>query len=120
MEIIFPWAIPLSCQPGAAAAPSQPPTISDVIVVPLCTTIIVTYTVSDDSENKSVNAEVLDYNTYEQIQLKNADDVPDGAVSYSAIFNFQDLAPDRSYIVKMYAVDTNDNITIREEYTKRT
>ena len=26
--------------------------------------------------------------------------------------------PGRSYIVKMYAVDTNDNITIRKEYTE--
>ena len=28
------------------------------------------------------------------------------------------LAPGNSYIVKMYAVDTNDNIIIREEYTE--
>ena len=28
------------------------------------------------------------------------------------------LAPGNSYIVKMYAVDTNDNITSREEYTQ--
>jgi len=48
----------------------------------------------------------------------NADEVPDGAVSYSAAFNFLKLAPGRSYIVKMYAVDTNDNITSREEYTE--
>jgi hypothetical protein len=103
--------------PEPPPPPSQPPTISDVIVAPLFGSIIVGYTVSDDSEIKSVYAEVLDSNTYEQIQLKNADDVPDGAVSYSAAFSFQDLAP-RSYIVKMYAVDTNDNITTREEYTE--
>jgi hypothetical protein len=60
---------------------------------------------------------VLDSNTYEHIQLKIADDVPDNAVSYSAAFNFLDLAP-RSYGVKMYAVDTNDNITTREEYVE--
>ncbi len=88
------------------------------MVAPLWTTIIVGYTFSDDSEIKSVYAEVLDSNTYEQIELKNADDVPDGAVSYSAAFNFLDLAPGRSYIVKMYAVDTNDNITTREEYVE--
>jgi len=103
--------------PDPPPPPSQPPTISDVIVSPLWTTIIVGYTVSDDSEIKSVFAEVLDSNAYEQIELKNADDVPDGAVSYSPVFNFLNLSP-RSYIVKMYAVDTNDNITTREEYVE--
>ena len=34
-----------------------------------------------------------------------------------SIFDFLNLTPGRSYIVKMYAVDTNDNITSREEYT---
>jgi hypothetical protein len=33
--------------------------------------IIVGYSVSDDSEIRAVYAEVLDSNTYEQIQLKN-------------------------------------------------
>jgi len=28
------------------------------------------------------------------------------------------LSPGNSYIVKMYAVDTNDNIASREEYTQ--
>ena len=73
---------------------------------------------SDDSEIKSVYAELLYSNTYERVELKSADDVPDGAVSYSAAFNFLDLVPGRSYIVKMYAVDTNDNITTREEYVE--
>jgi hypothetical protein len=101
--------------PKPPPPPSQPPTISDVIVAPFFGSIIVGYTVSGDSEIKSVYAEVLDSNTYERIELKNVDHVPDGAVSYSAAFNFQALAP-RSYIVKMYAVDTNDNITTRKEY----
>ena len=79
--------------PDPPPPPSQPLTISDIIIVPLWNTIVVGYTVSDDSKIKSVYAEVLDSNTYEQIELKNVDDVPDGAVSYSAVFNFQDLAP---------------------------
>ena len=87
------------------------------MVAPFWTSIIVAYTVADDVEIQSVYAEVLDYN-YELIELKQAEDVPDGAASYDAAFNFLNLAPGDSYIVKMYAVDTNDNIPSREEYTE--
>jgi len=61
---------------------------------------------------------VLDEN-YTLIELKQAGDIPDGAVEYSAIFEFLNLTPGRSYIVKLYAVNTNDDITSREEYTRR-
>ena len=44
--------------PDPHPPPSQPPTILDVIVFPQWTTIIVGYTVFDDSEIKSVYAEV--------------------------------------------------------------
>jgi hypothetical protein len=65
--------------PEPPPPPSQPPTISDVIVAPIFGSIIVSYTVSDDSEIKSVYTEVLDSNTYEQTDLKSSDDFPDGA-----------------------------------------
>ena len=60
---------------------------------------------------------MLDSN-YELIELKQAEAVPDGAASYAAVFIFLNLAPGNSHIVKLYAVDTNDNITPREEYTE--
>ena len=103
--------------PDSPPPSSLPPTISVVIVFPQWTTIIVAYTVAHDVEIKSVYAEVLESN-YERNELKNAEDVPNGAVSYSTTFNFLNLAPGRSYIVKMYAVDTHDNITSREEFTQ--
>ena len=73
--------------PDPPPPPSQPPSISDVVAAPLWTTIIVGYIVSDYSEIKSVYAEVLDSNTYERIELKNADDISDDAVSYSARYS---------------------------------
>jgi hypothetical protein len=75
------------------------------------------YTVANDVEIQSVYADVLDSNC-ELIELNQAEDIPDGTVSYTAAFNFLNLAPGNSYIVKMYGVDTNDNITSREEYTQ--
>ncbi len=59
---------------------------------------------------------MLDSN-YALIELKQARDIPSGAVSYTALFEFPNLTPDRSYIVRYYGVDTNDNITSQEEYT---
>jgi hypothetical protein len=97
--------------PEPPPPPSQPPTMSDVIVFPQCTTIVVAYIVFDDSKIKSVYAEVLDSNTYERIELNNADDVPDNAVSYSAIFNFMNLAPGNSYIVKICTQSTPTTIS---------
>jgi hypothetical protein len=58
---------------------------------------------------------LLNCNTYELIEMQQADDVSDNAVSYSAIFNFLDVTPGNSCIVKMSAVDTNDNITSPKE-----
>jgi hypothetical protein len=107
---------PYHVYPDPPLPPSQPPTISDVIVAPLWNTIIVGYTVSDDVEIQSVYAELLNSDSYEQIEMQQSDDVPNGAVSYSALFNFQDVTPGNSYIVKMSAIDTNDNITSQEEY----
>ncbi len=95
---------------------SQPPTKSDVIVAPLFGSIIVGYTVSDDVEIQSVYTKLLKSDTYELIEMQQADDVPDNAVSYSAVFDFLDVTPGNSYIVKMSVVDTNDNITSHEEY----
>jgi len=51
--------------PEQPPPPSQPPTISDVIVAPLWNTIIAGYTVVDDAEIKRVYTEELDFNTYE-------------------------------------------------------
>ena len=96
---------------------SLPPTISDVIVAPFSTSIIVAYTVSDDVEIKSAYVELLDTN-YTLIELKQAEDIPFGAVEYSGILEFLNLTPRSSHIVKFYGVDTNDNITSREEYTQ--
>ena len=101
--------------PDLPPPPSQPPTISDVIVAPFGTSILVSYTVADDVEIQSVYAEVLNTN-YELIELKQAGDIPNGAVSYAAIFDFLNLAPGSSYLVKSFGVDTNGNIASREEY----
>ena len=103
--------------PDPPLAPSQPPTISDVIVAPFWTSILVSYTVADDVDTQGVYAQLLDSN-YAPLELKHADDVPDGAVSYAAVFEFPNLAPGNSYIVKMYGVGTNDNIASRKEYTE--
>jgi hypothetical protein len=61
---------PYHVYPDLPPPPSQPPTISDVIFAPLFGSIIVGYTVSDDSEIKSVYAEVLDSNTCERLELE--------------------------------------------------
>jgi len=97
--------------------PSLPPTISDVIVAPFFISLVVSYIVADDVEIRSVYVELLDSN-YTLIELKQAGHIPLGAVSYSALFEFINLSPGRSYIVKLYGVDTNDNITSWEEYTQ--
>ena len=44
------------------------------------------------------------------LELKQAIDIPSGAIE------FLNLTPGSSYIVKLTAVDTNDNMTSREEY----
>jgi len=99
--------------------PSLPPTVTDAIVTLFFTSILVACTVVDDAEIHSAYVELLD-NNYTFIELKQAEDIPSGAIEYSAIFDFLNLAPSRSYIVKMYAVDTNDNITSKEKYTNIT
>ena len=77
--------------------------------------MIVDYTVYDNVENQSVYTEMLNSNTYELVEMQQADDVPDGAVSYEAVFNFLAVAQGNSYIVKMSALDTKDNITSHDE-----
>ena len=109
--------LPYHEYPTPPPPPSQPPTISHVIVAPFFTSILVAYTVEDDVEIRIVYAEVLDPN-YALIELKQAGYILDGAIEYSAIFDFLNLAPGRSYIANLYGVNTNDNTTSREEYTK--
>jgi hypothetical protein len=59
--------------------------------------------------------ELLD-NNYTLIELKQAEDIPFGAIEYSGLFEFLNLTPGRSYIGKLYAVYINDHITSLEEY----
>jgi hypothetical protein len=80
------------------------------------TSIIVAYTVTRHDEIKSAYVELLD-NINTLIELKQAEDIPFRAIEYSGIFEFLNITPGRSYIVKFYSVDTNANITSREEYT---
>ena len=86
-------------------------------MAPFLSSIRVSYTVADDVKIQSVYAEMLD-NNCTLIELKQAEDVPDCAVSYAATFEFLNLVLGNSYIVKLYGVDTNDNITSREEYVE--
>ena len=104
-------------RPDPPPLSSQPPTIFDVIVAPVLSSINVSYTVADDVEILAVYAELLD-NNYTPIELKQAEDVPDGSVSYAAAFELSNLVLGNSYIVKMYGVDINYNITSREEYVE--
>jgi len=46
---------------------------------------------------------------------KKAEDIPSGAVSYSGVFEFLNLAVGNTFIVTLTTVDKNDNMTSREE-----
>jgi len=105
--------------PDPPPPPSQPPTISDVIVTTSSSSINVSYSVADDVEIQSVYAELLD-NNYTLIELKQAGDLPTAAISYAAAFEFTNLVLGNSYIVKLYGVDTNYNITAQEQYVELT
>ena len=83
--------------------------------MPFLSSIIVTYTIEDDVEIQSAYAELLDTNCT-MIELKQAEDIPSGAIEFSGVVEFPNLTPDSSYIVKLTTVDTNDNMTSREEY----
>ena len=82
--------------------------------MPFFSSILVTYTIEDDVEIQSAYAELLDAN-YTLLVLKQAEDIPAGAVSYSGVFEFLNLELDSSFIVKLTAIDTSDNMTSREE-----
>ena len=60
---------------------------------------------------------MLDFSTLELVELQQAR-IPDGSVLYNAAFNFLNLSTGNSYIIRMSVVDTNDNITSREEYVE--
>ena len=95
--------------PPPPLPPSEPPTIPDFTRTPFFSSTIVAYTVADDVEIQSAYAELLDSN-YTLVELKQAVDIPSGVIE------FINLTPGSWYIVKLTAVDTNDNITSREEY----
>jgi len=102
--------------PPPPLLPSEPPTIPNLTCAPLFSSIIVVYTVVYDVEIQSVYAELLDSN-YALIELKQAGDIPSGAVSYSGVVEFVNLTTGSSYIVKLTtALDTNDNMASRLEY----
>jgi hypothetical protein len=89
--------------------PSLPPTIPDFTVAPFFTSIIVAYTVADDVGVPSAYAELLDTDNA-LLELKEALDTPSGVVE------FLNVQSGRSYIVRLTAVDANDNLSFREEY----
>ena len=62
---------------------------------------------------QSIYAELVDSN-YTIIQLKQA------VALSSGVLEFKGLTPGRSYIVKLAAVYTDDNMTFREEYPEIT
>ena len=49
------------------------------------------------------------------IELKQAEDIPSGAIEFSGVLEFLNLTPARSFIVKLTSFDTNDSMTSREE-----
>ena len=101
--------------PAPPLPPSEPPTSPEFVCVQFFTSRLVTYTVEDHVNIRSSYAELLNTN-YTLLALKQAEDIPSGAVSYSGVLEFLDLAAGNSFIVKLISVDTNDNMTSREEY----
>jgi hypothetical protein len=101
--------------PPPPLPPSAPPTIPDFTCTPFSSSILVNYTIADDVEIQSTYAELLDTN-YTLLAIKQAEDFPSGAVSYFGVLEFLNLASGSSYIDKLMAIDTNDNMTSREEY----
>ena len=75
------------------------------------------YSVADDVEIQIIYSELLD-NNYTLIELKQAGDLPTAAISYATAFEFTNLVLGNSYIVRLYGVDTNYNITNREEFVE--
>ena len=77
--------------------------------MPLLTSIVCSYTAEDDVGLRTASCEVLNQN-YEVVKQKLDLAVP------SAVFTFDDLTAGQDYYVKMYVVDTSENVTTREEY----
>jgi hypothetical protein len=101
--------------PTPPLPPSSPPTIPDFTCTPSSSSILINFSVADDVEIQSAYAELLDTN-YTLLAIKQAEDIPSGAVSYSGVLEFLNLSSSSSYIVKLTAIDTNDNMASREEY----
>ena len=95
--------------PTPPAPPSQPPVITDFTAMPLFTSIVCSYTAEDDVGLRTASCAVLNLN-YEVVQQKLDLAVP------TAVFTFDDLTAGQDYYVKMYVVDTSENVTTREEY----
>ena len=96
--------------PPPPPPPSLPPTIPVFICAPFFISIVVGYTVADDVEIQQAYAELSAASSGLLLDLKQAVDLPSGALE------FLNLTPGEEYIVKMVAVDTNFNMTSREEY----
>ena len=99
--------------PTPPLPPSEHPTIPEFAYVPFFSSIIVTYTIAYDVEIQSAYTELLDPNNT-LLAIKHTADIPSGAVSDSGVFEFLNLAVGSSFVVKLTAIDTNDNMTSRE------
>jgi hypothetical protein len=97
----FEWPTPL-------APPSQPPVITKFTAMPFFTSIVCSYTAEDDVGLRTAFCEVLNQN-YEVVEHKLVLAVP------TAVFAFDDLTAGQDYYVKIYVVDTSENVTTREE-----
>jgi hypothetical protein len=95
--------------PTPPAPPSQPPNITQFSVLPVFTSIVCEYTAEDDVGLRTVSCEVLTQN-YELVERKLDLAVP------TAAFVFDNLTAGRDYNVKLYVVDTSENVATREEY----
>jgi len=102
--------------PTPPLPPSEPPTILEFVCVPFFSSIIGTYTIQDDVEIQSAYAELFVDTNYTLLAIKQAEGIPSGAVTFSGVLEFLNLATGSSYIVKLAAIDTNDKMASREEY----
>jgi hypothetical protein len=77
--------------------------------MPVFASIVFEYTAEDDVGLRTASCEVLTTN-YELVERKLDLAVP------TAAFVFDNLAAGQDYYVKLYVVDTSENVTTREEY----
>ncbi len=87
--------------PTPPLPPSAPPTIPDFTCTSSSSSILVNFSIADDIEIQSAYAELLDTN-YTLLAIKQAEDTPSGAVSYSGVLEFLNLASGTSCIVKLH------------------